>query len=256
MKVLMLDVGGSNVKLMNAPDGEVRKVRSGPEFTPEQMVAEVRDATADWNFDCVSMGYPGLLRDGRPSRDPLNLGPGWLDFDYEKIFGVPVRFMNDAAMQALGNYESGRLLFLGFGTSIGASLIADDALVGIEIGLLRFTRRAKFMDWLSKKGLKRLGQRRWLNAVNAAVATLQDVFRPDLTVLGGGNAKLIDPMPDGCRRVENASAYRGAERLWDGADIVAHPRATSWHLVHRPDEKLALALVPAHGSGLTNGKAH
>jgi polyphosphate glucokinase len=256
MKVLMLDVGGSNVKLMNAVDGEMRKVKSGPEMTAEQMVREVLGATADWEFDCISIGFPGLLRDGRPSRDPLNLGSDWIDFDYEKEFGVPVRFMNDAAMQALGNYENGRLLFIGFGTSTGACLIADDALVGIEIGMLRFTRRAKFMDWLSKKGLRRLGQRRWLKAVKAGVETLQDVFRPDLTVLGGGNAKLIEPMPDGCRRVENASAYRGAERLWDGADIVAHPRATTWHLVRRPDEKLALALIPNQVAALTNGKAN
>ncbi|MGH8047881.1 MAG: ROK family protein [Chthoniobacterales bacterium] len=256
MKVLMLDVGGSNVKLMNAHDGEVRKVKSGSQFTPEDMVREVGEAVADWSFDCISMGYPGLLRDGRPSRDPLNLGPGWLDFEYEKAFGVPVRFMNDAAMQALGNYESGRLLFLGFGTSTGASLIADDALIGIEIGLLRFTRRAKFMHWLSKKGLRQLGRRRWLKAVGAAVATLQDVFSPDITVLGGGNAKLIEPMPDGCRRVENASAYRGAERLWEGADIVAMPRATTWELVRRPSEKLALVLVSAGDSSLAHREAN
>jgi polyphosphate glucokinase len=237
MKVLMIDVGGSNVKIMASRDGEVRKIPSGQEFTPAEMVRGVRELAGDWEYDRISLGYPGLLRDGRPSRDPLNLGPGWLDFDYEAAFGLPVRYMNDAAMQALGNYESGRLLFLGFGTSTGACLVADDALVGIEIGMLRFTRRAKFMDWLSKKGLKRLGQRRWLEGVTAAVEMLQNVFGPDHTVLGGGNAKLIEPMPAGCIRVENASAYRGAERMWEEADIFASPRATSWHLIRpRPND--------------------
>lgn len=231
MKVLMVDVGGSNVKIMSAPESEVRKIPSGRDFTPGEMVRGVRELAGDWEYDRISLGYPGLLRDGRPSRDPLNLGPGWLDFDYQAEFGLPVRFINDAAMQALGNYESGRLLFLGFGTSTGACLVADDAVVGIEIGTLRFTRRAKFMNWLSKKGLKRLGERRWIEAVREAVELLQDVFGPDHIVLGGGNAKLIEPMPSGCRRVENASAYRGAERLWEEADLFASPRATSWHLV-------------------------
>jgi predicted NBD/HSP70 family sugar kinase len=230
MKVLMLDVGGSNVKIKASHDGETRKIPSGPELTAAQMVQAVRGVTADWEYDRISLGYPGLLRHGRPSREPLNLGPGWLDFDYERAFGVPVRFMNDAAMQALGNYDSGRLLFLGFGTSIGACLIADDTLIGVEIGLLRLTRQTKFMDALSKKGRKRLGQRRWLKAVHRSVDILQDTFHPDITVLGGGNAKLIEPMPSGCRRVENSSAYRGAERMWEEADIFATPSATTWRL--------------------------
>jgi polyphosphate glucokinase len=233
MNVLMLDVGGSNVKIKAAHDGETRKIPSGPELTAPQMVGSVRGITADWSYDRVSIGYPGLLRHGRPSREPLNLGSGWLDFDYERAFGVPVRFMNDAAMQALGNYESGRLLFVGFGTSTGASIIADDALIGVEIGMLRFTRQTKFMDALSKKGRRRLGQRRWLKYVHRAIGMLQDVFNPDLTVLGGGNSKLIEPMPEGCRRVENSSAYRGAERMWEEADIFASPSATSWRLVRQ-----------------------
>ncbi len=238
MNVLMLDVGGSNVKIKAARDGEIRKIPSGPDLAARQMAQAVRGITADWEYDCVSIGYPGLLRHGRPSREPLNLGSGWLDYDFERAFGVPVRFMNDAAMQALGNYESGRLLFLGFGTSTGASLIADDALIGIEIGMLRFTRQTRFMDLLSKKGRRRLGPRRWLMAVHRAVDMLQDVFHPDITVLGGGNAKTIDPMPEGCRRVENSSAYRGAERMWEDADIFASPSSTSWRLARQ------LALPP------------
>jgi polyphosphate glucokinase len=233
MKVLMLDVGGSNVKMKASADGEIRKIPSGENLTAAQMVRSVRGIAHDWDFDRVSIGYPGLLRHGRPSREPLNLGSGWLDFDYERAFGVPVRFMNDAGMQALGNYESGRLLFLGFGTSTGASLIADDALIGVEIGLLRFTRQTKFMDALSKKGRRHLGQRRWLKAVHRAVGMLQDVFHPDLTVLGGGNSKLIEPMPEGCRRVENSSAYRGAERMWEEADLFARPSATTWRITRQ-----------------------
>jgi predicted NBD/HSP70 family sugar kinase len=233
MNVLMLDVGGSNIKIKASRDGEVRKFPSGPDLDAPQMVRAVRRLTSDWTYDRVSIGYPGLLRHGRPSREPLNLGSGWLDFDYEGAFGAPVRFMNDAAMQALGNYESGRLLFLGFGTSTGASLIADDALVGIEVGVLRLTRQTRFMDALSKKGRRRLGQRRWLKAVHQAVSILQDVFHPDHTILGGGNSKMIEPMPPGCQRVENSSAYRGAERMWEDADIFAAPAATTWRLTRQ-----------------------
>ncbi len=246
MKVLMIDVGGSNVKVKASAEGESRKFPSGRDMTAEQMTRTVREATGDWEYDRISIGYPGLLRDGRPSRDPLNLGPKWMDFDYEKAFEKPVRFMNDAAMQALGNYESGRLLFLGFGTSTGACLVADDALIPIEIGMLRFTRRARFMEWLSKKGLKRLGARRWVQAVTDAVELLQNVFGPDHTILGGGNSKLIDPLPHGCQRVENSSAYRGAERLWEDADLFASPRATSWRLTRpRPGD---YSIVPVEKS--------
>lgn len=233
MKVLMIDIGGTNVKFMNARDGEMRKFRSGKALGPAQMVEQVRAQTEDWEYDAVSIGFPSLLRHGRPVREPLNLGPGWLNFDFADAFGCPVRMINDASMQALGNYVHGRLLFLGFGTSVGTSIIADDVIVPIEIGLIRLSRNKRFMDRLSKVGLKRDGVDVWLEALHEAVELLQDVFRPDETVLGGGNSKLISRLPDKCRPVTNASAYVGALRLWEDADLFAQAHETTWRIVRR-----------------------
>lgn len=233
MKVLMVDIGGSNVKFMNARDGEMRKIKSGPELSAAEMAAGVLAATGDWTYDAVSIGFPGLLRKGRPVRDPLNLGGGWLNFDFEKAFGKPVRLINDAAMQALGNYVHGRLLFLGFGTSIGTCVIADDTVLPVEIGLIKFSRKERFMDRLSKEALKKDGIKPWLEAVQEAVELLRDVFHPDETVLGGGNAKLIDPLPADCRPVGNESAYVGAERLWEDADLCALADETTWKIQRR-----------------------
>lgn len=233
MSMLMIDVGGSNVKFMNARDGEVRKLRSGPELTAQAMVSAIREQTSDWTFERVSMGYPGLVRRGRPVRDPLNLGDGWLNFDFEKAFARPVRIINDAALQALGNYVHGRLLFLGFGTSIGTCLIADDTVIPIEIGLLRFNKTERFMDRLSKEALKENGEKAWIESVHDAVTLLTDVFRPDEIVLGGGNAKLVDPLPDLCRPVDNASAFVGGERLWEGSDLFASAEDSTWKITRR-----------------------
>jgi len=233
MKVLMIDVGGSNVKFMNARDGEMRKLKSGSELTAQAMVEGVLEATSDWEFDKISIGYPGLVRKGHPVRDPLNLGEGWINFDYGKAFDRPVRFINDAAMQALGNYVHGRLLFLGFGTSIGTCMIVDNTILPIEIGLIKFSKSDRFMDRLSKEALKEKGVKPWIDAVHEAVEVLQDVFHPDETVLGGGNAKLIDPLPNNCRPVHNASAYVGAERLWEEADLFAAADDSTWKITRR-----------------------
>ncbi|HWB61416.1 MAG TPA: hypothetical protein VG733_18180 [Chthoniobacteraceae bacterium] len=228
-KVLMIDVGGTNVKLMVSGSDEVRKVPSGPKFTAKQMAREVLDATKDWKYDAITIGYPGLIEEGKPVREPLNLGGGWLGFDYDKALGKPVRFINDASMQALANYNGGRMLFLGFGTSTGAAFIAHDVLVPLEIGLLRL-HRGKFMDKLSKEYLKHSGKKRWLRNVAEGVAIMQDMFKPTDTVLGGGNAKLIDPLPAGCRVMGNHGAFKGAERLWPGSDMVAMPAGNTWHI--------------------------
>lgn len=233
MKVLMIDVGGSNVKFMNAREGEMRKLKSGEELTAQAMVDGVLSETADWDYERISIGFPGLLQRGRPVRDPRNLGGGWLNFDFEKAFGRPVRLINDAAMQALGNYVHGRLLFLGFGTSIGTCVIADDTVIPIEIGMIKFSKKERFRDRLSKESLKMDGIKPWLEAVHEAVVLLRDVFHPDDTVLGGGNSELIDPLPEGCRTVDNASAYVGAERLWEEADLFASAAESTWRIVRR-----------------------
>jgi polyphosphate glucokinase len=231
-KILMIDVGGTNVKLMVSGKNEVCKVPSGPAFTAKQMAKEVLAATMDWNYDVITMGYPSLIEDGRLVREPLNLGGGWLTFNYEKVFKKPVRFINDASMQALANYNGGRMLFIGFGTSTGAAFIIHDVIVPLEIGLLRLTKRGRFMDRLCKAHLKLVGKKRWMRYVLDSVSILQDVFKPTDTVLGGGNAKVIDPLPAGCRLSSNNGAFRGAERIWPGADMLAEPHGSSWRIHH------------------------
>jgi polyphosphate glucokinase len=230
MKILMIDVGGTNVKLMASGHEGRRKVPSGKKLTAAQMAKEVLKATEDWEYEAISMGFPGLVSEGKLAREPLNLGGGWLNFDYKKAFGKPIRFINDAAMQALASYSEGRMLFLGFGTSIGATIIVDDVILPFEIGILRLTRTARFMDRLSKEAFKRDGAKRWLRSAYEAIEILRDVFKPDDIVLGGGNAPQIDPLPKGCRFRDNQSAFAGATRLWPGADMLAEPHGTSWRI--------------------------
>jgi len=230
MRTLMIDVGGSNVKVMASADGEMRKIPSGPEMTASAMVNGVLAQAKDWSYDRVSIGFPGQVKHGKPVRDPLNLGTGWTSFDYAEAFGKPVRFINDASMQALGNYRSGRMLFLGLGTSTGTTLIADDVVIPIEIGLVRLSRKVRFMDRLSKAALEKVGKKEWLEAVHEAIDLLMDVFWPDVLVLGGGNAKFVEPLPDNCRPVDNRSAYLGACRLWEDADLFAAAHSTTWHI--------------------------
>ncbi len=163
-------------------------------------------------------------------REPLNLGGGWLGFDYEKAFAKPTRLMNDAALQALAAYEGGRMLFLGFGTSIGCALIADGTLTTLEVGLIPLRKDLKFMDRLSKSSLRERGVKKWSRDVGIAVALLRDVFWPDEIVIGGGNAKHLDPVPEKCRLVSNHDALGGAERLWPGTDMLAEPCGSTWRI--------------------------
>ena len=237
MKILMIDVGGTNVKLMASGHEGRRKVPSGPNLTAAQMVREVLKATEDWEFEAISMGYPSLVNDGKPAREPLNLGGGWLNFDYEKAFKRPVRFINDAAMQALASYQTGRMLFLGFGTSTGAAIIVDDVVIPLEIGMLRLTRRTHFMDALCNAARQKNGRKRWLRAALEAIEMMRDVFRPEDTVIGGGNGKEIVPLPKGCRLRDNQAAFTGATRLWPGADMIAEPYGSSWRIRKKPSSE-------------------
>ena len=227
MKVLMIDIGGSNVKIMVSGNEEMRKFPSGRELTARQMVTGVKALTKDWDYDVISLGFPGLVENGQLVREPLNLSGGWLRFDFAKAFGHPVRIINDAALQALANYRGGRMLFVGFGTSVGAALIADDVIVPVELGLIPFTRRQTFMSRLTKEARRENGHTRWQKDVHAAVKLLQDVFWPRDTVIGGGNAKVLDPLPPNCRRTSNREAILGAIRLWEGTDL--HAGAPLWH---------------------------
>jgi predicted NBD/HSP70 family sugar kinase len=237
MKVLMIDVGGTNVKLMASGHEGFRKFPSGRALTAAKMVKGVIETTKDWEYDVVSLGFPGLVRNGKVDRNPLNLGGGWVDFDFEKAFKREVRIINDAAMQALASYEAGRFLFLGLGTSVGATLIADDTVVPLEIGMMPLSKSEAFMDRLSKEALTTLGKRRWQKSVTRAIALLRNIFWPDHFQLGGGNAKHIDPVPEGCERGDNQDAFRGALRLWPGADMLAEAQTTTWRITRRVPPK-------------------
>jgi predicted NBD/HSP70 family sugar kinase len=206
-------------------------------MTAAKMVKGVLEATQDWEYEAVSLGFPGLVRNGKVDRNPLNLGGGWVDFDFDKAFKRPVRIINDAAMQALASYETGRFLFLGLGTSVGATLIADDTVVPLEIGMMPLSKSEAFMDRLSKEALTTLGKRRWQKSVTRAIALLRNIFWPDHFQLGGGNAKHIDPVPEGCERGDNQDAFRGALRLWPGADMLAEAQTTTWRITRRSSQK-------------------
>src|SRR5882757_9446520 len=221
MKILMIDVGGTNVKLMASGHEGRRKVPSGRKLTADDMVKEVLNATKDWEYEVIAMGYPGHVVDGKPSDEPGNLGGGWVGYDYEAAFKRPVRIINDAAMQALASYREGRMLFLGFGTSVGATVIVDDVIVPLEIGFLRLKSGKRFIDRLTAEALKIEGKRKWLKAVDEAIEIMRDLTRPTDIVLGGGNAKEIKPLPAGCRRKDNQVAFVGAKRLWDCNDLIA-----------------------------------
>jgi polyphosphate glucokinase len=215
MKILVVDVGGTHVKLKLQDNEEVRKVESGPTLTAEQMVSAVQAATADWAYDAVSIGYPGPVMRGKIMLEPVNLGKGWLGFDFEKAFGKPVRLANDAAMQALGSYEGGRMLFLGLGTGLGSTLIYDNVVAPMELGHLPYRKGRTFEEYVGNGALKRLGRRKWQAAVFDVVGRLRKALLPDYVVLGGGNVKKLDELPPGSRPGDNNNAFVGGLRLWD-----------------------------------------
>jgi len=220
MKILVVDIGGTNVKILTSGQAEPRKSPSGPKMTPQQMVSEVKELAGDWRYDVVSIGYPGLVHRGRIVAEPHNLAPQWVGFDFEAAFDCPVRLLNDAAMQALGSYRGGTLLFLGLGTGLGSALVAEGIVVPMELGHLSYKRRT-YEDHLGNRGLKRLGKRKWAEHVAYAVERLIEVLYPDDVVLGGGNAKKLRKLPSGCRLGDNANAFLGGFRLWEGTDRYA-----------------------------------
>jgi polyphosphate glucokinase len=215
-RVLVIDVGGTHVKIMATGKREIRKMPSGPAMTARQMVAGVRKLAEGWAYDAVSIGYPGPVAHDRPTADPHNLAPGWVRFDFAKAFGKPVRMVNDAAMQALGDYERGKMLFLGFGTGLGTTLIVDGTLVPMELAHLPY-RKATFEDYVGERALLRDGKRRWRRSVADVVARLTAAFQPDDIVLGGGNATHVKDLPPRCRHGDNARAFPGGFRLWADA---------------------------------------
>jgi polyphosphate glucokinase len=215
--VLVIDVGGTHVKVLATGRKEPVKIPSGPDMTAARMVKEVREAVAGWKYSVVTIGYPGPVLHNRPLTEPPNLGRGWVGFDFGKAFGCPVKLINDAAMQALGSYEGGRMLFLGLGTGLGSALIVDGVLEPMELAHLPY-KEGTYEDYVGLAGLKRVGKKKWRRHVADVVEKLKNALQADYVVLGGGNAKLLKELPEGARLGDNANAFRGGSRLWERTD--------------------------------------
>lgn len=231
MDVLVIDVGGSHVKLMASGSAESRRFDSSAALTPELLVATVRDLTRSWSYDAISLGYPGAVDADGPTGEPGNLGAGWVGFDFERAFGKPVRVVNDAVMQALGGYDGGRMLFLGLGTGLGSSLITEHVVIPLELGCLPYEGET-LADRLGRQGLKTRGRAEWLKTVAQVTAFLREAFNADYIVLGGGNARHVEPLPPGTRRGGNDDAFVGGFRLWEEM-IEPHDRRSPavWRVV-------------------------
>lgn len=214
-KVLSIDVGGTNVKIRVPEVAEKREFPSGPELTPQQMVQGVLKLAEDWQFDRVSIGIPAPVVGNRPVHEPANLGKGWVDFDYDHDFSRPVKLLNDAAMQAVGSYRTGRMLFLGLGTGLGSCFIAGRVIVPMELAHLPYRKGRTFEDYVGLRGLERLGKKAWRRHVDRVVGILRAALLPDEVVIGGGNARKLKAPPDGCRLGDNANAFDGGFRIWE-----------------------------------------
>lgn len=213
--ILVLDVGGTHVKVGLSDHKDVVKIESSPAMTPAIMVAAVKKATAGWRYDGVAIGYPGPVLHGHPLAEPHNLGTGWMGFNFRKAFGKPVKVVNDAAMQALGSYEGGRMLFLGLGTGLGTALIVDGEMEPMELAHLPYKKGRTYEDYVGLRGLERLGKKRWTRHVFDVVEKLKSALEADYVVLGGGNAKLLKDLPQGARLGENSNAFKGGIRLFE-----------------------------------------
>ena len=226
-RILVIDVGGSNVKVMISP-AERRKFKSGPEMTPRELVNQLNWLLQDWTFEAISMGFPAPVRNGCIMSEPKHLGRGWTRFSFEKSLGKPVRIINDAAMQALGSYHGRRMLFLGLGTGLGSTLIWESHVLPLELGDLPYRNGRIIEDYLGKSGLKRLGEKRWKGEVVRAVALLKKSLVADYVVLGGGSAKRLDQLPRGVELGHNRNAFLGGVRLWQTELHTGRPK---WNIL-------------------------
>jgi ROK family len=214
MKVLVLDVGGTNLKLRLSGDSVPTKVPSGKDFTPRDLVTAVKEVMAGKTYDAVSIGFPAAVVKGRIAHEPHNLGAGWVKFDFQKALGKPVKLINDAAMQALGSYEGGTMLFLGLGTGLGSALVVAGQVAPLELAHLPY-RKGEYEDYVGLRGYEKYGKKKWRENVSTVVALLKAALVADYVVLGGGQTKLLKELPEGCRRGDNANAFKGGERVWE-----------------------------------------
>jgi polyphosphate glucokinase len=214
-RVLVIDVGGTHVKVLATGEDQKREVVSGTAMSARKMVRDVRRMTRDWRYDVISMGYPGPVAGGRPVHEPHNLGPGWVGFDFRAAFGKPVQIVNDAAMQALGSYEGGRMLFLGLGTGLGSAMIVDGVLEPLELAHLPYKKGRSFEDYVGIRGLERLGRKRWQQHVFDVIDRLRAALEVEYVVVGGGNARKLDALPPDTQLGDNANAFIGGFRLWE-----------------------------------------
>lgn len=212
---LVIDIGGSSVKFLVSGEARPRTFKSGKKLTPGPMVERLVAETQDWTYDVVTVGYPGLVSLHGPCSEPGNLGRGWVGFDFAAAFNKPVKVVNDAAMQAVGSYDGGRMLFIGLGTGLGSALIADRAIVTLELGSLWWDGTLTAAEALGKNGLKKLGEERWRSAVERFVHHAMLAFKVDYVVIGGGNAKKLKKLPPGSRIGHNLTAFRGGMRMWE-----------------------------------------
>ena len=226
-KILVIDVGGSNVKLMISRTAR-RKFKSGRKLTPRAMVDQIKSLVADWEFDAISLGFPSPVRNGKIVSEPKHLGQGWVRFDFEKALGKPVRIINDAAMQALGSYHGRRMLFLGLGTGLGSALVWDGYVLSLELGDLPYRNGSIIEDYLGKAGQARLGEKAWQRDVQHALVQLKKSLIADYVVLGGGNAKDLNEIPKGIELGNNRNAFLGGVRLWQ---IDSRTRRPKWHVL-------------------------
>jgi polyphosphate glucokinase len=222
-KILVIDVGGTHVKLMISR-AEKRKFKSGPAMTPREMVSQIKPLIADWKLDLIAMGFPSPVVNGRIISEPKHLGKGWAKFDFEKAFGKPIRLINDAALQALGSYRRGRMLFLGLGTGLGSALVWSNTVLPLELGDLPYRDRRVIEDFLGKPGMIELGEKEWQREVAYAVAQLKKSLIADYVVLGGGNAKKLDELPEGAELGHNRNAFLGGTRLWQIEPKTGRPK--------------------------------
>jgi polyphosphate glucokinase len=218
MNVLVIDIGGTHVKVLATGQDTQREFDSGPTLTPQRLVSGVRKLVKDWKYDVVSIGYPGPVHENRPVSEPWNLGKGWAGFDFAAAFRRPVKVMNDAAMQALGSYKRGKMLFLGLGTGLGSALIADGIVEPMELGHLPY-RKSTFEDYLGIRGLDKYGKKKWRRYVADVVQRLVAAIEPEDVVLGGGNVRKLKELPLGCRAGDNNNAFLGGFRLWEKAGV-------------------------------------